>query len=171
MTSNGPYHQKTNMTFMFDRKDLRGPLPQKVLNPNTLSYIISMNPDFSRFRYILRLAKMEDLYNDIQADFTVFVPSDTCLRSIPDSIFVNMDLITARNIVTTSTLNRRITYDILSDSPCANFMSNNPVNRLFITNLNGQTSIFNDINVIQSDIMATNGIIHVVDGLIRPLIL
>jgi hypothetical protein len=24
-----------------------------------------MNPDFSRFRYILRLAKMEDLYNDI----------------------------------------------------------------------------------------------------------
>ena len=169
MTSVGPYHQKTNMTFMFDKSDLRGPLPQKVECHNSLSNIISMNPDFSKFRYILRLSKLDGLYSDIQANFTLFVPSDDALTNIPDSVFVNMDLLTARNIIKTSTLNNRITSDILSDSPCSYFMTNNPTNRLFVTNLNGQITIDNHINIIGTDIMASNGIIHVVDGLIRPL--
>ena len=46
-------------------------------------------------------------------------------------------------------------------------MTLNPYTRLFITNANGQTSIDNDINVVKSDIMANNGIIHVTDGLIK----
>ena len=169
MTSVGPYHQKTNLTFMFDKSDLRGPLPQKVESPNSLSNIISMNPDFSKFRYILRLSKLDAIYNDIQANFTLFVPSDDALINIPESVFVNMDLLTARHIVKTSTLNSRITSDILSDSPCSYFMTNNSANRLFVTNVNGQSTIDNHINVIGADIMAVNGIIHVVDGLIKPL--
>jgi len=169
MTSVGPYHQKTNLTFMFDKSDLRGPLPQKVEHPNSLSSIISMNPDFSKFRYILRMSKLDGLYNDMQANFTLFVPSDAALINIPESVFVNMDLLTARHIVKTSTLNNRITSDILSDSPCSYFMTNSPANRLFVTNVNGQITIDNHINVIGTDIMAVNGIIHVVDGLIQPL--
>jgi hypothetical protein len=99
------------------------------------------------------------------------VPSDNNLRNIPESVFVNMDLLTAKSIIKTSTLNNRITGDILSDSPCSYFMSNNPSNRLFITNVNGQTSIYNDINVIKTDIIATNGIIHIIDGLIWPILI
>jgi transforming growth factor-beta-induced protein len=171
MTSIGPYHQKTNMTFMFDKHDLRGSLPQKTECINSISNIISMNPDFSKFRYILRLSKLDNLYNDKQANFTLFVPSDACLSNIPDAVFVNMDLLTARSIIKASTLNRKITSDILSDSPCAYFMSNSSINRLFVSNNNGQILINNNINVIGKDIMAENGIIHVIDNLIWPLII
>jgi uncharacterized surface protein with fasciclin (FAS1) repeats len=168
MTSTGPYHQKTNLTFMFDKNDLRGPLPKKTDCLNSLSYILSATPEFSKFRYILRLSKLDDLYNDQQANFTLFVPTND---SIPESMLVNMDLLTARNIITASTLNYRITSDILSDSPCAYFTTNNAANRMFVSNFAGQTTINNYINLIGKDISATNGIIHVIDKMLLPIII
>lgn len=169
MVSIGPYCEKTNMTHMFNMNDLRGPLPQKIENPGSLSYIISNTREFSKFRYILRLSKLDGIYNDLEANFTLFVPTDLSLSNIPDTFLTNMDLLTARQIVRASTLNRRITSDILSDSPCAYFNTRDEKSRLFITNMNGQTSINNNINVINSDIQAFNGIIHVTDGLIWPI--
>jgi uncharacterized surface protein with fasciclin (FAS1) repeats len=167
MTSIGPYSEKTNLSYMYDKVDLRGPLPQKKDFPNSLAWVISMTPNFSKFRYILRLSKLDQVFCDQQSSYTVFVPTDESLSHIHENIFLNMDLLTARSIVQASTLKNRITSDILSDSPCSHFMTLNPYTRLFITNVNGQTSIDNDINVVKPDIMVNNGIIHVTDGLIK----
>ncbi len=167
MTSIGPYSEKTNLSYMYDKVDLRGPLPQKKDFPSSLAWIISMTPNFSKFRYILRLSKLDEMFSDQQSSYTVFVPTDESLSNIPENIFLNMDLLTARSIIQASTLKNRITSDVLSDNPCSYFMTLNPYTRLFITNANGQTSIDNDINVVKSDIMVNNGIIHVTDGLIK----
>ena len=170
MVSIGPYNQSTNFTHMFDMNDLRGPLPLVHTRPNSLSDIILKEPTFSRFNYILQLAKLQPFYDDLAANFTVFVPSDASLKYIPESVFTNMDIGTARHIIKSSTLNRRITADILEDSPASYLLTQNPPNRLFVTNINGRTYIDNHINVLQKNIQANNGIIHIVDKLLFPII-
>ena len=84
---------------------------------------------------------------------------------------MNMDQSTARNIIKSSMLNRRITSDLLEDSPAAYFLTTHPPNRLFVTNISGHTHINNDTNVINKNIQAINGIIHVVDKMLWPLII
>ena len=82
-----------------------------------------------------------------------------------------MDGSTARNIIMTSTLNRIITRDILEDNPVSYFLTKSAQNRLFITNINDRTYINNDINIIHKDMICSNGIIHVIDSLIIPVII
>lgn len=168
MTSIGPYSEKTNLSHMYDKVDLRGPLPQKIDTQRTISWFISKTPEFSKFRYILRLSKLDNMLCEQGSKYTVFVPTDESLSHIPENVFLNMDVLTARNIIQASILKRQITSDILSDSPCSYFMTLNPHTRLLITNFYGQTSINKNINLIKTDIMTINGIIHVTNGLIKP---
>jgi hypothetical protein len=69
MTSIGPYSEKTNLSYMYDKVDLRGPLPQKKDFPNSLAWVISMTPNFSKFRYILRLSKLDQVFCDQLTQF------------------------------------------------------------------------------------------------------
>ena len=77
---------------------------------------------------------LDQFFNSSQADYTVFVPSDTALRQagIDDSIFTNMDLYTAREIVRTSTIFSRLSFQVLQDSPASYIYPANKNNRLFI---------------------------------------
>ena len=96
--------------------------------------------------------------------------TDDFLKYIPESVFVNMDLVTARNIIQASTLENRITSEILKDSKCSFFTTMNKYNRLSVKNNNINIILNNNINVIQTDIICTNGIIHIIDSLIIPKI-
>ena len=169
MTSSGPYTQSNNQTHIWSIPDLRGCLPKKVECPNSLAGIIKNHSDFTKFNYLVQLSGLQGLLNDQQSDSTLFVPSDLALEGINENLFLNMDDLTARNIICASTLNRRIPSDLIEDSPAAYFITKSPANRLFISNISGCTYINNDIEVIHKDIMATNGIIHVIDKLIMPL--
>jgi len=147
-----------------------GPVKQNI-PPNSILGIINSHPDFRKFRYILNLSGMSDLYADSQEKFTLFVPSDATISKIPQEVFINMDSYTARMIVKTSTLKRSIPSELLEDSPATHFLTTDPVNRLFITNINGRTVINGYINIIHKDQPASNGIIHVIDGLLRPVVI
>jgi len=171
MVSIGPNSQSYNFTHMFDIRDLRG-CPKKVTGcPNSLFNIINTNPDFTKFRYLVKLAKLETVLDNSQADFTLFIPSDAEIKKLGDSIFLNMDIAVARHIVKSSMLDYKITSDLLEDSTASYFITKDPPNRLFITNISGNTYINTDINIIKKDILATNGIIHVIDKLIYPTII
>jgi len=170
MVSIGPYNESTNFTHMFNMNDLRGPLPLIHTRPNSISDILLKESKFSKFNYILQLAKLQSLYDDIQSDVTLFVPHDDTIN-ISEGELTNMDIGTARHIIKSSTLNRRITSNILEDSPASYLLTQNQPNRLFVTNINEVTYIDNSITVIQKDIQATNGIIHIIDKLIYPTII
>lgn len=169
MVSIGPDTQSYNFTHMFNIPDIRGPFPLKVNCPNTLMDIIEKNPDFSKFRYMVKIARLNSILNGIQADFTIFIPSDKAIEGLGEEVFINMDDSTARHIVLSSMLNRRITSELLADSPASYFITRDLPNRLFITNISGKTCINTDINIIYTDIIASNGIIHVIDKLIWPV--
>ena len=172
MTSSGPYSQSYNFTHMFDFTDYNGNLPKKVACPNTLLGLIYNNPDFSIFKFMVNRANLESFFNLSQADFTIFVPSDSELLSKVDkNIFTNMDILTARAIVKTCMLNNRISSEVLEDSPAAYYYTTEPSNRLFITNINGETFLNNNVKIIKKDIVLSNGIVHVIDGLFEPVII
>jgi len=168
MVSIGPYSESNNFRHMFDMPDLRGHLPYEISCPNSLTSVVQKHPDFSKFRYMLKLAKLEDTYGDPQADFTIFVPSDEALKHVNKNIFINMDDSTARHIVKSSTLKRRIPLSVLSDSPASWLHTQDPPNRLFVTNMDGRIYLNNNINVIHTNMSCSNGMIHVIDALIWP---
>lgn len=169
MTSIGPYTQSYDLSHMYSIPDLRsiGPVKQNIL-PSSILGIINSHPDFRKFKYILNLSGLSDRYADPQESFTLFVPSDATISKIPEEIFINMDSSVARNIVKTSTLKRRIPSELLEDSPASHFITTDPINKLFITNISGRTVLNECINIIHKDQPACNGIIHVVDGLLWP---
>lgn len=171
MVSSGPYTESLNFTHMFNKNDTRGSFPLIENTPGTLSYIISNNSDFSIFKYILRLAKMENIYNDSNTKSTLFIPSNKALYNIPSEVFTGMDYYAARQFILSSTLCNKITRDIIEDSPASYFHTHNKQNHLFITNMNGRTYLNKYINVIHKDLHANNGVIHVIDALIDPIII
>lgn len=171
MVSIGPDSQSYNFTHMFNIKDLRGPLPVKKECPNTLMDVIINTPEFSKFRFMVKLARLESILNGLQADFTLFIPSDNAIAHLGDEVFINMDDASARHIVMSLMLNRRITSDLLIDSPASFFLTRDPPNRLFISNISGKTYINNDTRIIKFDILTRNGVIHVIDNLIIPVII
>jgi len=165
MVSIGPYTQATNYTHTFDIPDLRGPLPKRTFREGTLSCIIENHPDFSMFKHLVNIAQLDNIFDDLQANITLFIPSDQQLQAKGINV-TNIDIGSARNIVNASAINRRITSDILEDSPASYFITRNPKIRLFISNINNRTYINNDINIIHKDMLCSNGIIHVIDSVI-----
>jgi uncharacterized surface protein with fasciclin (FAS1) repeats len=153
---------------MFDMPDLRAGPKKPTGCPNSLMGIIYANPDFSRFKYMVETARMQTVLDNMQANCTLFIPSDKAIAHISDSLFVNMDSAVARHIVKSSMLQNVISSDLLEDSSAAYFRTADPSNRLYITNISGKTQINNSINVIRKDIRASNGMIHITDQMIWP---
>jgi uncharacterized surface protein with fasciclin (FAS1) repeats len=167
-----PTTMSLSNSHMYDFVDLRpSSISPTKYNPTSLMYIIDNHPDFTKFSYIIKLARLDRIYNDIQANFTVFVPSDSLIQNIPEGVFTNLDISTARQIVQASTLRYKITSELLSDSPSTYFFTMNPIEELFITNISDITYINNCTKVIYYNIEACNGIIHVIDNIIWPQIM
>ena len=165
MVSNGPSTQSNNFTHMFEFVDLRGSAPQKKYDPNSIMGVINNTRYFSKFKYIIEKAMMNDILGSQQANFTLFIPTDLGLG---DKNLADIDVGSARQIVKSSMLDRKITSELLEDSPASFFMTNDPYNRIFVRNIGGVTYINDDIKIIQKDIIIGNGIIHVIDKLLRP---
>ena len=165
-----PNSASYNFTSMFNMTDRQGNLPLEKPCPGTLLDKIQNTPEFSKFSYIAKLANFENILNSPQANITLFVPSDNMLKKINDNIIINMDTTTAWYVLKTSIIKNKIPSEILEDSPAAYYYTLSECNRLFITNINGVTYIDSNIKIIKKDIICTNGIIHVIDGLIYPII-
>ena len=169
MSSITPTTMSLVNSHMFDMVDLRKCLqnPRQYCS-GSLMDIINRHPDFTKFSYIIKTAHLDSVLNDIQANFTIFVPSDKEISSIEEGLFTNLDISNARQIVLTNMLKYRIPSELLTDSPSTYFTTMNPIEKLFVTNINNITYLNNCTKVIYTDIEATNGLIHVVDNLIWP---
>ena len=171
MVSIGPNSQSLNFTHMWNQRDLRGILPLKQYTENYLMYHIDKNPDFTKFNYMVKLAKLETMYDGYQSNFTIFIPSDALISKLGEDIFLNMDQNTAKKIVKSSTLKEKIPIELLEDCKATYVYTIDIPNRLFISNIRNETFINNNSKVVYANMMATNGIIHVVDNLLHPLII
>lgn len=165
MVSNGPSTQSNNFTHMFDFVDLRGHDPVKKYDQNSIMGVIDNTIYFSKFKYIVKKAMMDDILGSQQSNFTLFIPSDLGLEN---KNLDDIDVGSARQIVKSCMLNRKIPSELLEDSPSSFFKTNDPYNRLFVRNIGGMTYINDDIKIIHKDIITGNGIIHIIDKLLIP---
>ena len=108
---------------------------------------------------------MSGILASSQSNLTIFVP---CNNAFSKNDLEYMDVSLARHIVKTSTLDKKITSELLEDSAASYFTTKDPPNRLFVKNFDGKIFINNHSMVIHKDIITSNGIIHVVDKLIIP---
>jgi uncharacterized surface protein with fasciclin (FAS1) repeats len=167
MVSMGPYSESYNYTHMFNIPDIRGNNNDIVPCKNSLLDFLYQNEEFSKFRSILKKARMEGIYNATQADCTLFVPMNKHLY-ISDDDIQSMDISLARHIIRNSTLNKKIPYKLLISSNCSYFNTRDSPNRILLTYIHGKCVINNNIHFVKPDIECTNGLIHVVSELIYP---
>ena len=172
MVSNTPNTQSYDFTHMYNFTDLRKP-KNKLNNicKNSLMSIINDNKDFSKYKYMIHLAQLENMFSSLQAEFTIFIPSDKYIEELGENIFINMDSSTARHIIKSTMIDKKIPSELLQDSPVFYLKTKDPPNNLFITNISDNIYINNDVKIIEKDIITKNGIIHVIDKMIIPLIL
>jgi len=162
------------LTFTKEVKDLRKPNPGLRTSEFTLSGLLQHNPDFTLFNYLVRRAKLEYILNDFNTNLTLFVPSDTYLKSLyPEWFFVSTDYLAAKDFVLSHLLNRKITLEMLMSSEGMQLQTHHRTGRfksfyLSYVPKTHEILLNNNAKIIEGNIMVDNGIIHVIDNFIFP---
>lgn len=165
MVSCAPSTQALNYTHMnlFQSKN-----SSREIDENSIFGYIDRTPEFSKFKAIIKRAKLVGQLQDIQANCTILVPRDEDLSNIPKEYLNNMDVGLARHIVTASIINNKIDRYLITSSPVTYLYTRNPDMRMYVENIGMYTRINNCAVVREYDLKCTNGIIHVVSNLIVP---
>lgn len=170
MTSFAPNTQSYNFTHMYDFEDLRTtkkPIPC-VTQGSMYDFLYKNKSKFSKFLTILERSGMIGQLNNIEANFTLFVPDDRYLSHIPDEFFTYMDNGLAKQIFHSSSIIRKLDKKLLTSSPVAYYITQNPQMRMYVTNISGKTVLNNCATVRHFDIELNNGYIHVIDNVLAP---
>jgi uncharacterized surface protein with fasciclin (FAS1) repeats len=135
---------------------------------NNLAEVVAANPSLSTLKNLLDETDLKDKL-DKEVPYTVFAPSDQAFAAIPEA--TREKLLQPKN---RDTLKQVLSYHVVPGNLTANqlqpgklqTLDNNPVN-IQIDKTANEVRI-NDAKVIQPDIQATNGVVHVVDKVILP---
>jgi uncharacterized surface protein with fasciclin (FAS1) repeats len=135
--------------------------------PNTITNVVSTDSRFSILRAAVVKAGLTDLFSG--GLYTVFAPTDEAFRA---SGIQNVDGLTAAQ------LDAILRYHVLLyRTPAADIQSGTnlpqttllggPNGTIYVTK-NGSSVSVNGRRVTQADVPTTNGIIHVIDGVLLP---
>lgn len=161
----GPNSYSRLYFHMTDFQDKRGNSRTIKINENSILDIISKTEEFSNYREIVRHSQYESKLNDCSIVTTVFVPVN---EAFSEGFLDNLDRLQANVFIQSNNIDRAITSELLEYSPYSILPTKfNTLNNMKVTNVNGSTYI-NGCKIIIKDIMAENGIIHVVDKLNIP---
>jgi hypothetical protein len=171
MVSLGPYNQPFDLRQMYDFVDWKNPQKNHLscITPKqSLMGILENNPNFSMFSKIIKNARLNLMFSDDQANYTLFVTPDHELikHKFTHEIIDNMDIGTSRQIAFFSMLHNSIDQKLLQASPVGIFPTVDRSNTLKIFTISNVTTLQNNVNIIHFNYFATNGIIHVTDNLL-----
>jgi uncharacterized surface protein with fasciclin (FAS1) repeats len=167
---------------MYDVADYRAIRDDKVVPiRNTVLDRIHKHPDFSIFLLLVQSAKLENYLNDPMSTLTLFLPTNESFERLPAHMVAEFDLIPVRDFVAFHILKEPLTTTSMRDVrlyvrtlyPRENLQINGLLPNTMKIGLrhysNSVTPSINyDSNVIQGDIMARNGIIHVISSPLVP---
>jgi uncharacterized surface protein with fasciclin (FAS1) repeats len=159
MVSMGPNSYSRLYSHMSDFHDIRSDTRSTKVNENSILDILNKTEEFSKFRELLRHSQYVEI--------TLIVPIN---EAFPDDFFYELDKYQASMYVVSNTIfgDRIIPSELLELSPISKISTKfNSPNYMIVKNIDGITYI-NDCKVIIKDILAKNGIIHVIDKLNLP---
>lgn len=134
-------------------------------NGQTIVEIAASSQDFSTITAAVEAAGLVDTLNS-EGPFTVFAPTDAAFERLPEG---TLDSVLADKELLTSIL----TYHVVPGKMMAKDVINNPSlktvqgQEIAITSTDEGVKI-NDAMIIQTDIEASNGVIHVIDAVLLP---
>lgn len=136
--------------------------------------IAAGNPDFSTLVSLVSAAGLVDVLADPSASWTVFAPTNEAFARVPQAV---LDQLAADPAL----LTRVLTYHVVEGAVTSDALSNMMVNSMEMESVGSplkgsELTIAVDnmgvtvdgIRVIAADILATNGVIHVIDGVLLP---
>lgn len=163
MSNIGPYSQSYNFTHMFNttQEPIKNPIP------GTLWDFIFYSPDFKKYRYMITIANLEYIFNDINNNITIFMVPDNLLKD-QESFFVDITPFNAKNIIKASIIPYKCPKILLENNLFSYFFTLNQTNKLYISNLNNTILINDKIIIIDNELYTDNGIIHQINKMIIP---
>ena len=132
---------------------------------NSIVGIASTNDSFDVLTALLKQAELVGILNR-DTEFTVFAPTDAAFGQLPAGTIES--LFKAENQELLATI---LTYHVVPGSVRSTQLSSGPVDSVAGIPLDinvGSGVTINGINVVNADIEASNGIIHVIDQVLLP---
>jgi uncharacterized surface protein with fasciclin (FAS1) repeats len=145
------------------------PIPSTNATTNEdIKDVVAANPSLSTLRNLLDETDLDEKLDD-SGSYTLFAPSDQAFAALPE--VTRQRLLKPQN---RQLLKQVLAYHVIPGNLSADqiqpgeilTLGNNPVN-VQIDQANNQVRV-NDARVIQADIQASNGVIHIVDRVILP---
>ena len=133
--------------------------------PGTIVDVASSNEDFSTLVAAVGAADLVETLNG-EGPFTVFAPTDEAFEALPEGVLdallleENQDVLVS--ILTYHVVPGEVTSDQITDGDVATVEGST----VAISTENGV--MVNDATVVTPDVMASNGVIHVIDAVIIP---
>lgn len=132
----------------------------------SIAEIASSNPDFSTLVAALTAADLVDILSE-PGEYTVFAPTNEAFEALPegalDELLSDPEALT--NVLTYHVLDGVYPYNSIVDMSSAVTLSGDSL-EIAVSPVGAVT--VNKANVLTTDIMATNGVIHVIDTVLLP---
>jgi uncharacterized surface protein with fasciclin (FAS1) repeats len=127
--------------------------------------VASSNPEFTTLVSALQAAGLVDTLQG-PGPFTVFAPTNAAFAKIPKATLdaILADKATLTKILTYHVLPAKVTASQISNGQQATTVEGQPIT----LTVSGSTVKVNDATVVQADVAASNGVIHVIDTVLLP---
>ena len=170
MASMHGYHQLLDLSYTYNKSDLRGTVNPKdlIAAKNSILGKLQQHGSFEYFIYLLKNAKMDKHMGACKAHFTVFaVPDEYLIKQFSEDFFINIDHYDALKIIRNHTLDNIITLRDIKTEEGSSLTNLNNHHSLFTQVHPNGTITVQDAEVIDED-MAVNGNIIVINKLLLP---
>jgi len=142
----------------------------KVILPatQTVADILSQDVQLRTLNKVLRKNNLIEKLSDEQGQFTLFAPTDEAFEKLDTLIRLKM---MRGNGCGQDILNNHILPNVICSGVIeSKAKSVNSINKYLTLDKDENTDVFtvNDVRVITRDVMATNGVIHVIDEVLVP---
>jgi uncharacterized surface protein with fasciclin (FAS1) repeats len=133
--------------------------------PGTIVDVAAGNEDFTTLVAAVQAAGLVDTLNS-DGPFTVFAPTDAAFAALPDGLVDALLLPENKDALTSILTYHVIAGEVPSDQVTAGDVATVEGSTVSITTDGGVK--VNDANVVDTDLEASNGVIHVIDTVILP---
>lgn len=152
------------------------PVEEVVDYGNSIAGIAQNNPDFSILFQILEATGNTDLLAT-GFPFTVFAPTDAAFQELLDTLGIPVEVAITQTELLDSVLRYHIISDEVTGEELAGLDSVGTIlneslpgdgDAISVTVSDGAVILNDSVNVVEADIEASNGIVHVVDAVLLP---
>ena len=144
------------------------PAPAAIPEQTPSGNIVQVAQSAGQFNTLLAAVQAAGLASTLEGPgpFTVFAPTDAAFAKIPKSTLdsVLADKATLTKILTYHVLPGKVTSDQITNGQTAQTVEGQSVTFA----VNGNSVKVNDANVVQADVLASNGVIHAIDTVLMP---